>query len=186
MNTEFEIKILETDVEKITAKLRELGAKRIGKKQQRRFVYDLIPKKENSWIRLRTDGQKTTITLKEIQNDKIDGTKEIEILVDDFDKAKIFLEKLGYAHKGYQENRRISYILDGVEIEIDLWPLIPPYVEVEGKSVDEVERMVKLLGYNSSQATSMSVTDVYKKYGIDIATMKELKFESRNEDVNVI
>ncbi len=136
MNTEFEVKILAIDIDEIIVKLAELGAEKIGEKQQRRFVYDLMPKKENLWIRLRTDGQKTTMTLKEIQNDKIDGTKEIEILVDDFDKTKIFLEKLGYEHKSYQENRRTSYILDGVEIEIDLWPLIPPYVEIEGKSVD--------------------------------------------------
>ncbi len=45
--------------------------------------------------------------------------------------------------------------------------------------------MVKLLGCESSQTTSMSVSDVYKKYGIDIASMKELKFGSKNKDANV-
>ncbi len=184
MNTEFEVKILEIDVDEIVAKLAELDAKKIGEKKQRRFVYDLVPKKENSWIRLRTDGQTTTMALKEIQNDKIDGTKEIEILVDDFDKVKFFLEKLGYKHKSYQENKRTSYVLEGVEIEIDLWPLIPPYMEIEGRSVDEVQRIVKLLGFELLQTTSMSVIDVYKKYDIDISAIKELKFESKNEDVN--
>ncbi|MCK5084484.1 MAG: CYTH domain-containing protein [Candidatus Pacebacteria bacterium] len=119
MQTEFEVKILEINVEKTISKLDVLGAKRIGEKFQKRFVYDFDPQKENSWIRLRTDGTKTTIAIKEIKNDNIDGTKELEINVDDFEKTKLFLEKLGYVAKGYQENRRISYLLDGVEIEID-------------------------------------------------------------------
>lgn len=179
MKTEFETKILEIDIDIITAKLNKIGAKKIGNKLQRRFVYDFVPKKENSWIRLRTNGNKTTLTIKEIQNDHIDGTKEIEILVDDFDKTNLLLEKLGYTHKAYQENKRISYIFEGVEIEIDSWPQIPPYLEIEGKSVVEVERVLHLLGFELSKSTSINTTEVYKKYGIDIDSMKELKFKEQ-------
>jgi CYTH domain-containing protein len=39
---------------------------------QKRYVYDIIPKKENSRVRLRTDGNKTTLTIKEIHNDEIE------------------------------------------------------------------------------------------------------------------
>jgi len=175
MKTEFEAKILEINVDEIISVLNELGAKKVGEKQQRRFVYDFTPKKENSWVRLRTDGQKTTLTIKEILNNKIDGTKEIEITVDNFDKTNLLLEKLGYIHKNYQENKRISYVFKSVEIEIDFWPQIPPYLEIEGKSFDEVKKMIKLLGFDLSQTTSINTTDVYKKYGIDIDSIKELK-----------
>lgn len=177
MQTEFEVKILDIDVEKIISKLSILGAKKIGEKFQKRLVYNFNPPKENSWIRLRTDGKKTTMAIKEIQNDNIDGTKELEIVVDDFEKTDLFLEKLGYIAKAYQENRRISYILDDVEIEIDFWPKISPYLEIEARSISKVELMIKKLGFNRSQATSISVRKVYKKYGIDIYTIKELKFE---------
>lgn len=177
MKTEFEVKILEIDVDEIISKLNWLGAKKNGEKLQKRFVYDFTPKKNNSWVRLRTDGQNTTLTIKEIENDKIGGTKEIEISVDDFEKTNLFLEKLGYFHKGYQENKRISYILNNVEIEIDFWPQIPPYLEIEGKSVEDVERIIKLLGFELSQTTSINTIKVYKKYGIDIDLIKELKFE---------
>ena len=179
MQTEFEVKILGIDVDKIISKLNTLGAKKIGEKMQKRFVYDFNPKKENYWIRLRTNAEKTTLTIKEIKNDKIDGTKELEISVDDFEKTNLFLEKLGYIAKGYQENKRISYILDNVEIEIDFWPQIPPYLEIEGKSVAEVQRIVKQLGFGVSQVTSMNTMDVYKKYGIDLDSIKELKFEQQ-------
>ena len=176
MQTEFEVKVLDIDVEKMISKLSILGAKRIGEKFQKRFVYNFNPPKENSWIRLRTDGKRTTMAIKEIQNDNIDGTKELEIDVGDFKKTNLFLEKLGYIAKAYQENRRISYILDDVEIEIDFWPKIPPYLEIEARSVAKVELMIKKLGFNRSQATSISVRKVYKKYGIDIYAIKELKF----------
>lgn len=176
MQTEFEVKILNIDVNEIKAKLESLGAKFLKEKFQKRYTYDFTPRKEGSWIRLRTDGHKTTLTIKEIHNDQIDGTKELEIIVDDFEKTNLILEKLGYSHKAYQENKRISYVLDGVEIEIDFWPKIPTYLEVEGKSVEDVERVVKLLGFELSQTTSIDTGRVYKQYGIDIDSMKELKF----------
>lgn len=78
------------------------------------------------------------------------------------------MEKLGYKHKAYQENKRISYLLDGVEIEIDFWSLIPPYLEVEGKSIQEVELMVEKLGYNMEQTTSINTKKVYEKYEVDL------------------
>lgn len=176
MQTEIEVKILEINVEDVIANLNALGAKKIGEKMQKRFVYDFNPKKENSWIRLRTDGIKTTLTVKEIHNDSIDGTRELEVMVDDFEKTNLLLEKLGYVSKGYQENKRISYVLGNAEIEIDFWPRIPPYLEIEAKTIFGVETMIKKLGFNVSQSTSISTIKVYKKYGIDLEAIKELKF----------
>ena len=176
MQTEFEAKILGINVDKVISKLTALGAKKVGEKMQKRFVYDFKPKRKNSWIRLRTDGAKTTITIKEIQNDNIDGTKELEISVNDFEKTHLFLQKLGFIAKGYQENKRISYILNHIEIEIDFWPQIPPYLEIEGKSKKQVEMMIKKLGFAVSQSTSINTTEVYKKYEIDLNSIKELKF----------
>jgi len=179
MQTEFEVKILDIDVDSILAKLHDLGAIKVAEKEQKRYIYNFNPKKENSFIRLRTDGAKTTLTIKEIENTKIDGTKELEIVVDDFEKTHLMLEKLEYVSIGYQENRRISYTLNNVEIEIDFWPLIPPYLEIEARSVGEVEEMMKQLGFELSRGTSERTSAVYKKYGLDIELIKELKFDTK-------
>ena len=96
MNTEYEIRILEVDVENLTRKLENLGAKKVGDWFQKRYVYDFVPKRENQWIRLRTNGEKTTLTYKNIEKDAIDGTKELEIEVDNFEKTNEMLEILGY------------------------------------------------------------------------------------------
>ncbi len=176
MEQEFETKILDIDVDKILDKLASLGAKKINEKNFKRYVYDFNPKKENSWIRLRTDGQVTTLTVKEIENDEIEGTKELEIAVSDFDKTNLLLEKFGFKPKGYQENKRISYELDSVEVEIDYWPKIPAYLEIEGRSKKEVETIVRKLGFDLSQTTSANTIKIYKKYGIDLESITDLKF----------
>lgn len=176
MSTEYEVRILEIDVEKIVLKLNSIGAKKIITRNMKRYVYDFIPKKNNSWIRLRYDGEKATLAIKEIQNENIDGTKETEVLVNDFDTTNIILNKLGYSPKGYQENKRMSYVLDGVEIEIDYWPKIPAYLEIEGKSVEEVEKMVKKLGFEMSDTTTLDPKKIYEKYGISLEEIKELRF----------
>ncbi len=176
MATEIELRILNINVEEIKQKLELLGAEKVGEAQQRRYVYDFTPKKENSWVRLRTNGKKTTLTIKEINNDTIDGTEELEVEVSDFDETNSILAKLGYSPRNYQENNRISYKLDGVDIEIDSWPLIPTYLEVEGSSIEEVEAIVKKLGFTMEQTTAINTIKIYKQYGIDLDSIKELKF----------
>ena len=176
MDTEYEVRILEIDVVEFENKLVSLGAKKIFERFQRRYVYDFNPVKESSWIRLRTDGVKTTLTIKDIVNSSVSGTKELEIEVSDFDKSNQLMEKLGYKYRSYQENKRVRYYLDDVEIDIDSWPLIPTYVEIEGKSEDEVYKTLELLGYSKEDATSLDVSSIYEKYNINVNEIEELKF----------
>ena len=179
MKTEYECTILDVDINSFVKKIKNLGATFIGEYFQRRYVYDFNPKEEGKWIRLRTNGEKTTLTIKNIlyKND-IGGTTELEIIVSDFDQTNNILEELGYIHRNYQENKRIRYILDNVEIDIDTWPLIPTYVEIEGKNKEEVIRTLKKLGYeNSEKVTTLDVTSIYNEiYKIDILKIKKLKF----------
>lgn len=177
MKTEYEVRILEINVKETIDKLEKLGAVLKGKYEQKRYVYDLQPIDNGKWIRLRTNGEKTTLTYKDVESDKIDGTKEVEITVSDFEGTNEFLEKIGFYNKGYQENTRIQYELDGLEIDIDSWPMIPTYMEIEGNSEQEVLNMIDKLDINKENVTSLDVQSVYKeKYGIDIQKIKELKF----------
>lgn len=176
MHTEYEIRILDINKEEMIEKLEKLGAKENGVYFQRRYVYDLKPAHKSKWIRLRTNGKKATLAYKNVEANQIDGTKEVEFEVDNFDIANEFLEKIGFQSKAYQENERIQYILNGVEIDIDTWPLIPTYMEIEGKSSDEVLKIKDLLGINDDKIVTLSCEDIYKEfYGIDMTKIKELK-----------
>jgi adenylate cyclase class 2 len=147
--------------------------------------YDTNP---NKWIRLRESNGKTTITLKQIFNRKVvDGVryhsissvKEIEVQIDDVEKGDMLLHELGYYHKNYQEKKRISYLLPNkIEIDIDFWPHIPPYMEIEAPTEELVYKTVKKLGFSSNDAVSLNADDVYTHYGLNMYDYKELKFES--------
>ena len=108
MHTEYEVRLLEIDVDGIKKRLEEVGAEFCWDKLQRRYVYDFIPKVDSKWIRLRTNGEKTTLTIKNLVSSEIDGTQELEIVVDNFERTNLILKELGYEAKGYQENRRIE------------------------------------------------------------------------------
>ena len=130
MKTEYEVRVLEINKEEMIKKLESLHAERVGEFNQKRYVYDTIPKEDGKWIRLRTNGKETTLTYKDITSNKIDGTKEVEIVVSDIEATNELLNRIGFFSKAYQENDRIRYMLDGVEIDIDSWPLIPTYLEI--------------------------------------------------------
>ena len=177
MNIEYEVRILEINSDELINRLERIGAKFIGKYDQKRYVYNTIPKKEGKWLRLRTNGEETTLTYKSVEKNSIDGTKELEIEVEDFEKTNELLELVGIKSKGYQENRRIRYLLDDVEVDIDTWPLIPTYVEIEGKDEDSVNNVIKKLELQNNKVTALDVQSVYEKiYNIDISKISTLKF----------
>lgn len=130
-------------------------------------------------MRLRTNGEETTLTIKTVvdKND-LGGTQEHEVVVSDFEKMNDILEKLGYKHRNYQENKRIRYILDEVEIDIDTWPLIPTYAEIDGKNKEVVISILKKLDYfGSDKVTTLDVISIYNDiYNIDVLNIKELYF----------
>lgn len=178
MNIEYEVRVLEIDEKKMIKALESFGAKKVGEWEQKRYVYDTNPINENAWFRLRTNGKETTLTYKNVEKNTIDGTHELEIVVSDFEKTNDMLKLMGYYPRGYQENKRIRYILDGTEIDIDSWPLIPTYMEVEGKNEDEVNKILTKLNIPKEKITCLNCQDIYKEiYHIDIDKIKNLSFK---------
>lgn len=184
MAKEREVTILNIDEKVFVSKLLNNGAVKKDEFLQRRYTYDFNPTLPNKWIRLRTNGKKTTLTIKEIKDKTaIDGTMELETVVGDFDVMNDILKELGYRYRNYQENYRIIYSLDNVEISIDSWPLIPTYAEIEGKTNEDVVMALEKLGYTLDDATTLDVTSIYNEiYGIDLLKIKELKFEGSNHE----
>ncbi len=176
LNTEIEARILDINKDGLIKKLEKLGAQKVADYEQKRYIYDFKPVEEHKWIRLRTNGIKTSLTIKEIRNDKIDGTKELEIEVSDFNKTHSILNELGYTHRAYQENKRTRYMYEGIEIDIDTWPLIPTYVELEGDSEKSITNFIEKLGYKKEEIVTYDVSKIYEHYGLDIDDYKDLKF----------
>ena len=175
-NIEYELRILEINQQKIIEQLNKLGATKKGEYFFRRHVFETIPDVKGRWVRLRTDGTTTTLTVKQIDSDEVDGTTEWETTVDDFDETLTILNKIGLKSKGYQENKRIEYVLNGTQVCLDTWPSIPQYMEVEGESEEMVIKCLESLGFNKDDSTGMNTEKIYQKYGINIAKNANLSF----------
>lgn len=176
MKTEYEVRFLDINKDELIRKLEMVGAKLVGDWLQKRYVYDFKPRLDNKWIRLRTNGEESTLTIKEITDKKIDGTKELEIVVNDFDTTNKVLEELGYVARSIQENKRIRYMLDGVEIDIDTWPLINTFVEFESVNEQSIKDVILKLGMDYNMATTMDVQSIYLSLGYTLNDLNNLSF----------
>ncbi len=173
MKIETEVRLLDIDINKFILQLNDNKAKFIGDWIQKRKVYDFTPVRENSWIRLRTNGKETTITIKEIKDKSATGTYETEIKVDNFDTADELLNKLGYFARSTQENRRIRYILNNVEIDIDLWPHIPPFVEFEAETEEDIKNVCKALNIDYNSLVTLDVMSIYDYYNLNFHELEK-------------
>ena len=168
MGNEIEATFYDIDKDEIRAKLKDLGAKLIYPEfLMRRKVYDTG---RGSFARVRQEGNGVVMTYKSYTDDTvITGCKEVNVKVDDYDAANLFMQGIGMKLKADQDSYRELWELDGVEITIDTWPWIPTYIEVEGPSEDAVWAVSGKLGYSKEDAHFGSVDRVYNYYyGVDM------------------
>ena len=186
MQTEYEAKFLNIDKDEMRARLKKAGAKLIRSEfLQKRIPFYLPDKKEkHSWIRVRDEGDKVTLSFKSFHGEKIDDQKEISVTVNSFEDTVAILKAIGCHAKSYQETKRELWMLDGAEITIDTWPFLEPFIEIEGKSEKEVKVVSKKLGFDYSQAIFGGVGSVYKmKYGIspdEVNKIPKIVFDMEN------
>jgi len=168
---EYEATFLDIDKDRIRKKLRKAGAKLVKPEfLQKRNVFNLPGKsRTDKWLRVRDEGNKITMSFKMVDGNNIENQKEISLVIDDFKKGTEFLEAIGCRKKAYQETKREIWKLDNVEICIDEWPFLEPFVEIEGGSEEEVMAVSEKLGFNYSEALFCAVGLIYsKKYNIPV------------------
>ena len=121
---------------------------------QKRAVFFLPGKRDSStsWLRVRDEGDRITVSLKVTINGKINTQKEVMIIADNYDNARRLLVEISCEEKAYQETKREIWEFDSVEITIDEWPYLEPYVEIEGKSEQVVLEVAEKLGFDYREA----------------------------------
>jgi adenylate cyclase class 2 len=174
-DTEFEGRVLDVDAAAVRAAIEVAGGRLVGEFRQRRYVYD-VPGTERRWIRLRSDGTACSLAVKEIVAETVDGTRELEVAVDDFDRCAELLELMGFVATAYQENHRTRFVLGDVTLDLDQWPGIPLYLEIEGPEAASVTAVLARLGLPESALTFANVADIYAAHGIDINAIPRLTF----------
>ena len=184
---EIEVKFLDIDKEEMEKKLLAIGATKAGEYFYRRHLFDYPDLRLNqtgAYVRLRDEGDKVTLTFKQrlgiaaddgSQNDQ--GMKEIEVIVSDFEQTAEIFFAMGFIEKFYQENKRIRYVKGTTEYDIDLWPELKPFLEIEAKSWQDIDAAILELGLNPDDKKIFSAQQVYKLNGINENDYKSMTFE---------
>jgi len=187
VQTEIEAKFLNIDFEKVREQLRAVGAVCTNPMRlMRRKLFDYpdnrLNKERNGWVRLRDEGDKNTLAYKQLNDRTLHGTKEVTVVVDNFDTTGILLEQIGLVKKSYQETRRESWELDGAQIELDEWPWINPYLEIEAPTEAMLRMVADKLGLDMAVAVYGSVEVAYQaEYDVtdeEIDAWQEILFGS--------
>jgi adenylate cyclase class 2 len=179
---EYEARFLDIDPRTITASLGARGGRQVMPRTLMRrivFINDDIDAR-GGWLRLRQQGERTFLTYKQVAHNRpssIDSILEAETEVVDFQDTRGLLEAMGYTAKRYQENYREEWRLDGVTYDIDTWPDLPTYLEIEGESEQAVHDAAAALDLDPTLASYGSVDEVYLKVlGRDILAESSLTF----------
>lgn len=186
MQTELEAKFLAVDHEALRHKLKALGAVcKYPMRLMKRYNFDFpdrrLEHELRGWVRVRDEGDKVTISYKQLNDRSLHGTKEICVKVSSFEDAKAFLEAIGLKANAYQETKRESWQLGDVEIELDQWPWTRPYIEMEAASEEALRQAAKRLELNWAEVLHGSVEVVYQAeynvtdaqiYGIEAFTFE--------------
>jgi len=184
MNTEIEVKFVNINHDDIRDKLNLLGAKleQPMRLMQRVTIDSREMRSKNAFLRVRDQGDKITLTYKQFDELSIDGAKEIEIIVNNFDETIKLLAAAGLPHESFQETKRETWKLGSTEIVLDIWPWLNPYIEIEGQSEHDVKSVASLLDLDWSEAIFGDVMEAYRiqypNIGADdtVGKIAEVKF----------
>lgn len=164
MNSEIEAKFLNINHDEIRNKLKSLGAtlEQPMRLMRRVVIHTDAMTAKNAFVRVRDEGDRVTVTYKQFDQDSIDGAKEYEVIVDDFDTATNIFSAAGLKYDTYQETKRENWKLGDTEIMLDEWPWLNPYMEIEAASESAVKEMAESLGQQWSDAVFGGVANAYK------------------------
>lgn len=187
---EIEVKFLDIDVAEIRKKLKSLGAKKTFEKLYRRKMFDYPDwrlDKKGAWLRVRDEGDQVMLVYKQRLGEKLDekgktndlGMEEIELEIENFDKAALIFEKIGFITKRYMENRRERWELDGVTFDLDTYPMIPTYLEIEADDWEKIDETIAKLGLKADEKKIFSVTQIYRARGIEENEYDVITFEKQ-------
>jgi len=169
---ETEVKILEINRVKIEEILINLGAKKTfdGNIQTMFLDYkDSAINRQGNLLRLRKNTQKTELTYKKVTHTQtVKIAEECSVEVSDLETMLIILGNLGLNVTGNMEKHRLSYKLEKVQFDIDLYvgdyAFIPEFLEIEAESINQIHKYAQLLGYGPKDCLPWSTEELIQHY----------------------
>jgi adenylate cyclase class 2 len=163
---EIEVKFYIRNLKKIKSRLRRLGAALVQRRILETNVRFDLPKarlrSQGRVLRLRQDtAARLTYKGAGKKEQGILNREEIEFVVDDYEKAKRFLEALGYRKLVYYEKYRTTYELNDTLIMLDELPY-GDFLEIEGESDKFIHALADQLELNWDAAVATSYIGLFE------------------------
>lgn len=204
---ETEAKFYIQGLDKITARLHVLEARSIqARVLETNIRFDLPDGQlvsERRVLRLRHDTEsRLTYKSASINDQGVLSRTEIEFIVQDFEKAKQFLQALGYQSIFYYEKYRRTYALQSTSSPVDVRRQVPPrrhgdvdrpqnclimldelpygnFVEIEGETVESIRQVSDALNldWDTTIATSYYALFRRARKALDLS-FQDLTFEN--------
>lgn len=164
MQSEIEVKFLDVDFEELRTRLADLGAvcEQPMRLMRRAIIENEAMREKGGYLRVREEGNKVTMTYKQFDSLSVDGAKEIEFTVGDFEAAVKLLEQVNLPYRSFQESKRETWKLNDVEVVLDEWPWLKSYIEIEGESEEYLKDIAAKLGFDWANAVFGDVTAAYR------------------------
>lgn len=179
MEQEIETRFLEINKDELIKKLVSLGAINQGEKKLDEVIFhpsDMSWVGKGKFIRLRKVESKVQLTYKENVKQTVDSAKEIELEVSDLEKCSDIFSQIGLKPIRRLEKYRHTLKLDQVTIDIDLWPKIPAYMEIEGPTVESLQNICRQLNLDWEKRFDGDAREVFKHYGYDLNNITVVTF----------
>lgn len=185
MQSEIEVKFVNVSFDDMRTKLAALGGTCEQPMRLMRRVAinsEFMKTGKDAYLRVRDEGDKVTMTYKQFDSLSVDGAKEIEVQVSDYDKTVAILAQAGLPAHTSQETKRETWRLGDIEIMLDEWPWLNPYIEIEGHSEEALQTVAEQLGFKWEDAVFGDVMAAYRvqypHLGLKdtVATLAEVKF----------
>jgi predicted adenylyl cyclase CyaB len=178
-NREIEVRFLEIDESSLVNKLGQLGAQDLGEELLKEVIFygQGVSYADKKFVRLRQERVGIRLTFKHHEKMLVDGAREIEVMVSDFNKTREMLEVLGFTARREQEKKRHAFKLAGVEVDIITWPTIPTLVELEGASEQALKQAAAALDLDWGQVVlEENAGLIENRYHIPLSKIKIFTF----------
>ena len=164
---EIEAKFYVRDLERIRKSLQSLDARLIQPRVLEMNIRFDLPgaplRAQGRVIRLRQDTEAKLTYKSGSQNEEgILSREEIEFVVENFEKAKHFLEALGYQKLIYYEKYRTTYEINQTSIMLDELPY-GNFVEVEGENNQSIRGVTDQIRLKQDTAIATSYTAIFER-----------------------
>lgn len=184
-NKEYEVRITNIDTTEFRKKLKKFGAKLDNPKRLMPSVVFTHPKnKKDSYVRIRDEGKKITMTSKSNLKDKF--LTEYEVEIDDFQSGFDLLISLGCKVRYYAEKIRETWKLPGCkEIVFDSYPGLKEYIEIECNTEKILNSTMKKLDVKPD-GSDITIDGMFlNQYGIKKDRKKSEKFTFKDAKKNL-